>query len=225
MTRWVKHNPYEAPTSVASARVPTVGTNAEYGGVEYVVSTRDELPRVCLKCAATDDVVRRPERLIIRRKWLQFAIGALSMLAVLSFGSFGTFTRNRALFVGALIIVGVANRLSQRHVDLSLPLCVACDAAWSRSRIALYLASALSLVGVLSAMIAIHEFADYLTWTVGGILPFVGLLPAIGLGSWANKRLLAAKDVTDDRVRLTGVSWMAIEKIAEAKEKANRSMS
>lgn len=217
-----KHNPYEAPTSVASARVPSVGTNAEYGGVEYEVSATTELPRVCLKCAATDDVIKRPERLTVRRRWLQFGAGALSMLAVLSFGAFRIFTTNRVWFAGALLFVGIANRATQRRVDLSIPLCVACDEAWSRARNALYFAAALSLVGVVSASMIVREYSRYLTWTMGGILPFIGLLPAIGLASWANKRLLAAKDVTGDRVRLAGVSWMAIEKIRRQDERAPR---
>ena len=215
----MKHNPYEAPTSVASVRVPTMGTNAEYGGVEYVISTTEALPRVCLKCATTDDVIKRPERLVVRRRWLQFALGLSSMLAVLSFGAFRVFTANRVWFAGALLFVGVVNRVSQRRVDLSLPLCVSCDQAWSRSRIALYVASALSLVGIVGAIMLVREFGYAMTWTMGGILPFIGLLPAIGLASWANKRLLAAKDVTGDRVRLTGVSWMAIEKITALQKK------
>jgi hypothetical protein len=217
-----KHNPYEAPTSVAGARVPSMGTNAEYGGVEYEISGTAPLPRVCLKCAATDDVIKRPERLVVRRRWLQFAIGAFSMLAVLSFGAFRVFTTNRVWFGAALLFVGIANRATQRRVDLALPLCVACDEAWSRARNALYLAAALSLVGVAGATILVREYHRYLSWSMGGMLPFVGLLPAIGLASWANKRLLAAKDIIGDRVRLTGVSWMAIDKIRKHDEPLNR---
>jgi hypothetical protein len=125
------------------------------------VDLDERLPRICFKCAATNEIVRRPEVLTVTSQTARNmgmvggAMGAVSASIMRS---------NKELLVPLLALLGVGvaifsvytHRTAQR-VEVAIPLCPACDTRWSKAKaarpffLAAFIGSALAaLLGIAS---------------------------------------------------------------------------
>lgn len=94
----------------------------------FVVDCERTIPRVCLKCASTKDVVRREAR----GPTYGAAVGAA--VGVVSVGVVSATPLSTATLVGAVLgsgLIAWVVHLATARVHLRLPLCESCNAAWS----------------------------------------------------------------------------------------------
>ena len=100
----------------------------------------ERLPRVCFKCAATNDILRRPEVLTVASQTAR----NMGMVG----GAMGAVTasimrNNKDLLLPLLGVLGVGigifavytNNTAQR-VEVAIPLCPACDERWTKAKAA-----------------------------------------------------------------------------------------
>ena len=100
----------------------------------------ERLPRVCFKCAATNEIVRRPEVLTVASQTAR----NMGMVG----GAMGAVTasimrNNKELLVPLLGVLGVGvaifavytNNTAQR-VEVAIPLCPGCDERWTKAKAA-----------------------------------------------------------------------------------------
>jgi hypothetical protein len=100
----------------------------------------ERLPRLCFKCASTDDIVRRPEILAVASQSARnmgMVGGAIGAIAA------SVMRNNRALLLPLLGVLGVGiaifsvytSKTAQR-VEVAIPLCQACDERWTKAKAA-----------------------------------------------------------------------------------------
>jgi hypothetical protein len=114
------------------------------------------LPRVCFKCAATENLVRRPEVLMVTSQSARNTgmVGGAMGAVVASM-----MRNSKELLVPLLAVLGVAvvvfsvyTSKTARRVDVAIPLCASCDERWSKAKaarpflLAALIASALGLL-------------------------------------------------------------------------------
>lgn len=188
-----------------------------------VVPVGARLPKVCLKCGARHDITRRKA---------SFTIGTAAKAAGTASGVGGAvlaqalrgLDRTFAVlaFTGVAGMLGVIAWLAQRgaaKVELALPLCASCDAAWTegemlRTRFAWAL-------GVSFALLA-AGYALYSTPTlgVGGALFVLALVMAIG--ARLPKRFVSATVAKAEAVSLKVEGAIADDVVARARRRAER---
>ena len=196
------HTPYRAPAAPPQPREPWLTPDGL-----LAVPVEGKIPGVCLKCAARHDIVRRDVKLATGGN-TAVAGGALG-------GVVGAVTMNiarndpalaAALVVGALVVIGIVGwviHVQTKRVALSLPLCRACDEAWSTGlyqRNVLLGAILLSGVGVFAGVFG-HE---KLFTVLGGIGFAVALLSAFVLRPV--KRFITARGDAGEYVFLAGAA-------------------
>lgn len=100
----------------------------------------ERLPRVCFKCAATNDILRRPEVLTVASQTARnmgMAGGAMGAVTA------SIMRNNKDLLLPLLGVLGVGigifavytNNTAQR-VEVAIPLCPACDERWTKAKAA-----------------------------------------------------------------------------------------
>ena len=106
-------NPYAAPSYGA----PPDGTKekrargrytARFAGEALALSRDAELPAVCLKCGARDEIVRRTVKLQWTPVWARFLVFCL---------------------IGAILVL-----VTTKRATLEVPLCVRCDGRWGAGK-------------------------------------------------------------------------------------------
>ena len=121
-----------------------VYARAVHGGPQDLTSIAvdldQRLPRVCLKCAATDEIVRRPEVLnVVSQSARNMGMVGGVLGAVVA----STMRNDKDLLIPLLVVLGVglaifsffANK-NARKVDIAIPLCPKCDERWSKAKAA-----------------------------------------------------------------------------------------
>jgi hypothetical protein len=171
-----------------------------------VAWTEKKLPAICLKCGAKKHIVRRKERLTAATATQGLsAVGAVCGVmvarAMREDAMAGAVVLSGA-FAGS-IVVGYVIHSRAPKVDLRLPLCKDCDAAWSagvRVRHAVLAMVGLAFVAAAYGFFA-HESAAYI---LGGAL--LGGVILTALVFRLPTRFVHASAIQGTRAVLKGVS-------------------
>jgi hypothetical protein len=120
------------------------------------VDLEERLPRVCFKCAATHEIVRRPEVLTVTS---QSARNMGMVGGAIGAGAASIMRNSKELLVPllgvlavGLVIFSVYTNKTARRVEVAIPLCVACDQRWSKAKgarpffLVAFIASALAVL-------------------------------------------------------------------------------
>lgn len=219
-------NPYREPGAVSSQLAPLY----TFDQGQFVVDLEKKIPPVCLKCAARDHVERRESRLAVGTGGQ--AVGALG-------GIVGAMIANVArndpslflpLVLGALVLVAMIGLIAHyrtRRIDLALPLCSSCRAAWDdgeRYRTGLLVGIALSV-----GLLIFGKWAEMSTAMIAGGGVFV-LTLVVAIPLKLPKRFITAAREDGTRVFLVHVdpavpSAIEARRVERAAKKATRSAS
>lgn len=173
------------------------------------------LPPVCLKCASTNEIVRRPESLGI----VTPAARSMGLVGGLIGASVASMVRNdKELLVPLLAVIGVGvvvfavySQRTSRRVDVTLPLCASCDAAWSKAKAARPLFLGAFIVSAVLVLAGLATEAKPLLLVAGALFFGVCLYAVVTKPA---ARYVIATNAEGPRVTLSQVSSLAIERIA-----------
>lgn len=196
----------------------------ERSGELLVVPVDARLPKVCLKCGARKEITRRPHTYAVGSGG-QAAGSAGAIGGVVLAQALRSVERWIAVSVFAAVVAGAAiagwlmHRAAQK-VELALPLCATCDAAWTEAESTRN--KALIALGAAFATLAVGwGLASGPVLVAGGVLfvvPLVALWAAAPI-----KRLVRAMAVTKDTVSLAVDGPIADEIVRRAARRAERS--
>jgi uncharacterized membrane protein YeaQ/YmgE (transglycosylase-associated protein family) len=153
-------NPYappsdQAPPETTKKRRKRGRYAARLDGTLLVVSRDAELPGVCMKCGAHDEIVRRDAKLQWTPVWARFLVFC---------------------FIGAILVL-----LTTKRAQLAIPLCVPCDKRWGTARgvaiggvvtfLAAFVAMRFSDAGVTGVGLFVATLAAFIVVTVVYVRP------------------------------------------------------
>jgi hypothetical protein len=155
----------------------------EGGDAGYQVRKRTQFPLLCVKCGTKD-------ALLTRRRTLTYVPSALYV--AFCCGCVG-------MILGAVLYL-----LTRKTMDLTLPTCSSCEAAWERAarRPILFLVGSLLATVVASGLVSMGGYSLWLPLGVGVVATTVG---PIALDAMGRKDRVWAKQMDETKVTLVGI--------------------
>lgn len=174
----------------------------------------ERLPRICFKCASTNEIVRRPEVLTVTSQTAR----NMGMVG----GAFGAITasvmrNNKELLLPllGLLAVGVGifavySHNTAQRVEVALPLCAACDRRWTKAKAARPFFLGAFIVSALGALLGMASENKSLLVAAGAIFFAVCIYAVITKPAAA---YVGATWAEGSRVVLTMLSERAVSMI------------
>jgi hypothetical protein len=137
------------------------------------------IPKVCLLCGATKDVVRRQQEYAVGTSYgpgVVVAGGAFGSMVARSVRGLdrGVAAMAVVALVAVVVIAAAAAHRAMPKVAVSLPLCRRCDGRWAEGES--YRLWLLVAVGVFFALVVVGMALDSTLAMVGGLVVLVALL-------------------------------------------------
>ncbi len=192
-------------------------------GELLVVPTGVTLPKVCLKCGGRHDIVRRKAPYTVGTAGRASA-GVGGVIGVVFAQTMRGVDRVVAVLVFTVLIatasaVAWVMQRSATKVELALPLCASCDAAWTegeRQRTGILW----GLGGSFVALAAGYALASTVLMAVGGLAFAIAIVVALVLQ--LPKRFVPALAVKPEAVRLKVAPAIADAVVERARRRAER---
>jgi hypothetical protein len=181
----VEPNPYSPPVHQEDAP-PPVPSGGPSTFVDVPIGGR--LPDVCLKCGSREDIGARLQTFV----WSPGASAKNAMLWGALFGAAGA---------------AIANARVQRTATLEIPLCHQCNVKWQNGPYWVGGALGFLLFGLL--VLSVSKPGLY---GIFGFLAVFLVLTFLAV-NYRNKHILGAVFIDDEKVRLSGVSPIAVERL------------
>ena len=197
-------NAYAAPQALAPLPPPAGA------GVVLVVDVDKKIPRCCLKCAATKNVVRRQQDFAISPAARGLGYGGGAVGAAIAAAARNAPSLLVPLLVGAVFVIGIVAWIfhaTATRVHVSLPLCRPCDERWRRGvGIRRVVVTAIAVIGAVAAFgLATHAKP----LLVAALVAFVATLVAAVIAKLP-PRLVGVQRIDGSFATLTNVSRAAV---------------
>lgn len=160
------------------------------------------IPKVCLLCGATKEIVRRRQEYAVGASYGAGAGAAGGVIGAVVASQLRHVDRGLAamLLVGIVVVVSIVAMLAHRaspKVELELPLCQACDARWAEGLS--YRTWILLAVGVFFVLVVVGMALDAM------LLLGLGMLVLFGVLAWAW--------ASGQRERFVQVGWVQASEV------------
>lgn len=163
--------------------IPHESSDDGGGEVGHEVRRRTQFPQLCVKCGATDS-------LLTRRRTLTYV--PPSLYVAFLFGCGG-------MLLGAVLYLA-----TRKTMELTMPTCSRCEAAWERAsrRPVLCLVGVLLATVLLSGLLSAAGYSIWLPLGAGVVAASVGPIALNGMG---RKDRVWAKQMDDTKATLVGI--------------------